>query len=258
LAEALIGEAIHSHRDHWVVATKFGHRFHEQAMQADRWSPPRVRTDHWTPREVVAQLEQSLRALRTDYVDMYQFHSCPDRVFDQADLWVALHRQVAAGKVRHLGVSLGGDDVYQARRARERGASVVQVGYHRLDKTAEHGVLPVCLDHGVGVLAREPLANGYLTGKYTPGTWVTAKDDWRAGHDPAGVQRKLELVDQIRRTEVPDGVSMATWAIAWCLQHQAVACVVAGCKSTEQVEANAAAADLDLVPEDHPQAATAP
>jgi hypothetical protein len=55
----------------------------------------------------------------------------------------------------------------------------------------------------LGVLAREPLANGYLTGKYQPGTRITTSDNWRAGQDPPDVQRKLELVEQIRRTEVP-------------------------------------------------------
>jgi len=124
---------------------------------------------------------------------------------------------VTKGKVRHLGVSLGSDDVYQAARGAERGASVLQVGYNRLDEAAEQGVFPAGLEHDLGVLAREPLANGYLTGKYQPGTRITAPNDWRSGHDPAQVQRKLELVDQIRRTEVPHGVPMATWALAWCL-----------------------------------------
>jgi aryl-alcohol dehydrogenase-like predicted oxidoreductase len=257
LAEALLGEAIRGQRDDWVVATKFGHRFHTDAMQAAGWSPGSVRTDAWTPGEVVAQLEESLRALRTDYVDVYQFHSCPDEVFDRDDLWQVLHEQVARGKVRHLGVSLGGENVHQAGPARERGASVVQVGYNRLDRTAEQGVLPACLDHDLGVLGREPLANGYLTGRYQPGTRITTSDDWRSGHDPAEVQRKLELVEQIRRTEVPEGLPMATWALAWCLHHPAVSSVIVGCKSVEQVEANAAAADLDLVRDDHPRAIAA-
>jgi aryl-alcohol dehydrogenase-like predicted oxidoreductase len=104
----------------------------------------------------------------------------------------------------------------------------------------------------LGVIAREPLANGYLSGKYRPGAWVTASDDWRSGHDPAEVQRKLELVDEIRRAEVPIGVATAPWAIAWCLQHPAVSCVVAGCKSVEQLESNAAAADHAR--DDHPLA----
>jgi aryl-alcohol dehydrogenase-like predicted oxidoreductase len=258
LAEALIGQAIHQQRDDWVVATKFGHQFHPEAMAQARWSPVAVRTDHWTPKDVIAQLEASLRALETDHVDIYQLHSGPDEVFDQDDLWAALNQQVAKGTIRHLGVSLGSDNLYQARHAGEVGASVVQVGYNRLDRTAEQGVLQACLDQDLGVVAREPLANGYLSGKYRPGTQISASDDWRSGHDSAEVRRKLELVDEIGRTEVPGGVAMAPWALAWCLQHPAVSCAVAGSKSVEQLESNASAADLDLVRDDRPQAPVVP
>ena len=258
LAEALIGGALHHHRDDWVVATKFGHRFHPEALDNGGGSPTQLRSEHWSPAEVVAQLEGSLRALRTDHVDLYQMHSGADEVFDRHDLWEALHQQVAKGKIRQLGVSLGGDDVDQARQASEVGASVIQVGYNRLDQTAEQGVLPACLDQDLGVIAREPLANGYLSGKYRPGAWVSASDDWRSAHDPAEARRKLELVEQIGRTEVPEGMAMAAWALAWCLQHPAVSCVVAGAKSVQQLESNAAAADSDLIGNDHPRAAAAP
>jgi aryl-alcohol dehydrogenase-like predicted oxidoreductase len=141
-------------------------------------------------------------------------HSGADEVFDRHDLWEALHQQVAKGKIRQLGVSLGGDDLHQARRVDQVGADVAQVGYNRLDRSAEQGILPACLDQDLGVIVREPLANGYLSGSYRPGGWVTATDDWRSGHDPAEVQRKLELVDELRRTEVPEGMTMAQWAIA--------------------------------------------
>jgi myo-inositol catabolism protein IolS len=191
-------------------------------------------------------------------VDLYQMHSGAAELLGRQELWEALHRQVASGKVGHLGVSLGGGDVEQVRRAAEVGASVVQVGYNRLDRTAEQGVLAACLEQELGVLVREPLANGYLSGKYRPGAWVTASDDWRSGHDPAEARRRLELVQELGRTEVPQGVAMAAWAIAWCLRHPAVSCVVAGCRSVQPLEANAAAADLDLVRDDHPQAAAAP
>jgi myo-inositol catabolism protein IolS len=254
LAEELIGAAIRHQRDDWVIATKFGHQFHSEAMGQDRWSPGSVRSDHWTPQEVIGQLEASLRALGTDHVDLYQAHSGPDAVIDHDDLWEALHRQVAKGTVRHLGLSLSGGDLDQARRAGRLGAGVIQVGYNRLDRTAEEGLFQVCLDQGLGVMVREPLANGYLSGKYRPGAGITGASDWRSAGDPVEVQRRLELVEDIKRTEVPQGMAMAQWAIAWCLQHPAVSCVVAGARSVEQVQSNAAAADLGLIREDHPQA----
>ena len=258
LAEALIGGGIHQQREDWVVATKFGHQFHPEALRQAGRSPVQVRTDYWKPTEVVGQLEASLRALRTDHVDLYQMHSGSKELLGRHDLWEALNQEIGKGKDRHLGVSLGGDDIDQARRASQVGASVIQVGYNRLDRTAEQGVLAACLEQNLGVIVREPLANGYLSGKYRPGAWVTASDDWRSGHDPTEVQRKLELVEEIDRTEVPEGVAMAAWAIAWCLQHPAVSCVVAGCKSVQQLESNAAAAEMHHVRDDHPRATTVP
>jgi aryl-alcohol dehydrogenase-like predicted oxidoreductase len=255
LAEELIGAAIHQRRDEWVIATKFGHQFHPEAMQQQAWSPVSVRSDHWTPQEVIDQLEASLRALGTDHVDLYQAHSAPDAVIDDDELWEVLHRQVAKGTVRHLGLSLSGGDLDQARRAGQLGAGVIQVGYNRLDRAAEEGLFQACLDQGLGVMVREPLANGYLSGKYRPGAGITAGGDWRSGGDPLQAQRRLELVEEIRRTEVPEGMAMAGWAIGWCLQHPAVSCVVAGGRSVQQVQANAAAADLEFIREDHPQAA---
>ena len=93
-----------------------------------------------------------------------------------------------------------------------------------------------------------------LSGTYRPGATFDDTSDVRTRHDPADVRRKLEEAERIRVDEVPDGVNMATWALAWCLQHPAVSCVIPGCKNVEQVEANARAADLDLVRDDHPQA----
>lgn len=245
LSESLIGQAIENERDAWLVATKFGHRF----------SGLFEREQLWSPAEVQKQLEASLKALRTDYIDLYQFHSGDDQAFAQDELWTMLNKQVEAGKIRHLGISIGSNDnLYQTRRATEVGASVIQVVYNRLDQTPEARVFPACRAQDLGVLARVPLASGYLSGKYRPGTEFTHQDDIRSRRDKAEVQQKLALVQDIKQTEVPDGVPMAPWALAWCLQHPAVTCVIPGCKTIEQVESNTSTADLDLVRDDHPQA----
>ena len=115
-------------------------------------------------------------------------------------------------------------------------------------------MLPSCRDQDLGVLARVPLASGFLTGKYRPGAAFTNPDDVRSLYEQDEVQKNLKLVQEIQQTEVPDGVAMAPWALAWCLQHPAITCVIPGCKTMEQVETNASAADLDMVRDDHPQA----
>lgn len=86
LAESLIGSAIARDRADWIVATKFGHRFHGDRMASGGWSPGSVRSDHWSPADVLEQLERSLAALRPDYIDLYLFHSGADEVFDRDDL----------------------------------------------------------------------------------------------------------------------------------------------------------------------------
>jgi aryl-alcohol dehydrogenase-like predicted oxidoreductase len=93
-----------------------------------------------------------------------------------------------------------------------------------------------------------------LTGKYEPGHEFTQQDDHRAGIDAERMQRRLEQSQRIRKGEVPEGLDMAPWALAWCLQHSAVTCVIPGCKSVAQVEANAAAVESNLVSDGHPQA----
>ena len=249
VSERLIGEAIEGRRDEWFIATKFGHRYtgHFQRDQL------------WTADEVLRQLDASLEALRTDHVDLYQFHSGTREAFDDPDLWSALAEQVQAGRIRHLGISISkNDDTYQTGHARDVGAEAIQVVYNRLDRTPEQDVFPICQNDDLGVLARVPLASGYLSGKYRPDATFDDPNDVRSRHDRETVQHKLEEAERIRREEVPDGIDMATWALAWCLQHPAVTCVIPGCKSVEQVEANARAADLDLVRDDHPQAVPAP
>ena len=246
VSERLIGEAIEDHRDEWFVATKFGHRYLGDFERDQLWSAD----------EVLRQLDASLEALRTDYVDLYQFHSGTREAFDDAELWAALAEQKTAGRIRHLGISISSnaDDDHQASHARAVGAEVLQVVYNRLDRTPEQRDFPASQRDDLGVLARVPLASGYLSGRYRPDTTFTNAGDVRSRHDPAVVRRTLEEAERIRREEVPEGVDMATWALAWCLQHPAVTCVIPGCKSVEQVEANARAADMGMVREDHPQA----
>jgi aryl-alcohol dehydrogenase-like predicted oxidoreductase len=247
LSEQLVGKAIGRTRDDWIVASKFGHRYLGDG----------ARRDEWSAQEVVAQLERSLRALGTDRLDLYQFHSGGDEVFGDDELWTALAAQKAAGKVRFLGISVGDNaTTAQVDRANDIGADVVQVVYSRLDREPEEELLGACTDQDLGVIAREALAGGLLSGKYAPGATFTDPTDTRSGRDAAGLERRLAKVAAISEDEVPPSIGMTRWALAWVLRHPAVTSVIPGCKSVAQVEANAAAADL--VDDDHPQARPAP
>jgi len=241
-SESLIGDYIsRGRREDWIVATKFGHHFHGHQN----------RTPHYSAQEVLAQLEASLQALRTDYIDVYQFHSGPDEAFDQDALWTMLDKQVQAGKIRHLGTSIGSNDnLHQTDASEKVGSQVIQVVYNRLDRKPEERVFPSCQRQDLGVLARVPLASGYLSGKYKPGA-TFGDNDVRQRHDPQQTLAKLQEVERIAEREVPEGMDMATWALAWCLKHPAVTAVIPGCKSPAQVISNAAAANY--AGDGHPQ-----
>jgi aryl-alcohol dehydrogenase-like predicted oxidoreductase len=244
-SEALIGSAIARRRDRekWVIATKFGHHF----LGLNQ------RETIYEPADVVRQIEGSLRALRTDYVDVEQFHSGSDAEFNTPGLWETLNEQKRLGRVRHLGISISSkrENLNQVEAAPRIGAEVIQVLYNRLERGPEQRVLPACRRLDLGVLARVPLASGLLSGKYKPGTTFPS-GDVRAGEDPQKLNEKLREVERIAREEVPPGVDMARWALAWCLRHEAVTATIPGCKNVKQVESNAAAANL--VNDDHPLA----
>ena len=142
-------------------------------------------------------------------------------------------------------MSIDAGDAARARRTPDVGADVVQVPYSRLQRDAESDVLPACAELGVGVLAREPLANRYLSGKYGRDRRITDPGDWRSSQDAAEVDQKLALLEEIQQTELPGGVPLPQWA--WSLRHPAVSAVIPGSRTISQLESNAAAADLELV-----------
>lgn len=237
LSEKLIGPAVAKDREKWILATKFGHHFH------DRFT----RTDEIEPAKVLKQLEDSLRALRTEYIDLYQFHSLGDPAFDNPVLWETLRKEKEKGKIRHLGISIGSNqNIHQTGKAKEVGSETIQAIYNRLDRGPEAGVFPICEKDKLGVLARVPLASGFLSGKYKPGVAFPAtdvRDKWWTAERRDQTAREVEA---IQKNEVPAGVPMARWALAWCLKHPAVTAVIPGCKDPKQTRENAAAADLEL------------
>jgi aryl-alcohol dehydrogenase-like predicted oxidoreductase len=134
LAEELVGRAIQGRREKWILATKFGHRFNE-AFQRDNL---------FEPAQVQEQLERSLEALQTDYIDLYQFHSGTDQMFGTPGLWEKLREWVARGTIRHLGISVSKKNasLRQVDRASDVGAETIQTVYNRIERNAEKDILP--------------------------------------------------------------------------------------------------------------------
>jgi len=235
LSEKLVGDYLSRHdRSRWIVATKFGHHFKGFVDRDTDFSVASVRS----------QLEGSLKALRVETIDLYQFHSGSDELFQNEELWAMLDEQKRAGKIRHLGVSIlqKGSEL-QAREAGWFGVEALQVFYNRLDQRPETMYFPHAQRDNLGILARVPLASGLLSGKYKPGASF-APNDVRATFDAEKMKRDLAEIERLKKTEVPAGVPMAQWAMAWCLRNPIVTALIPGCKNPEQVRANASAAGL--------------
>ena len=251
-SERYIGKALKNlgeNREDWIIASKFGHHFVK----------PFERTEPRKPADIRQQTEDSLKALQIDYLDVHQYHSWGDDEFFDDDVLAELHKLKDEGKFRHLANSVGSNkNAKQVAASKERGIEAIQIIYNRLDTAPEDEVFGICQEQNLGVLARVPLASGYLSGKYEPGHTFDqgeVRGRWK-GDDQ---EEKLRQAQKIKEGEYasdvdPGKVSMATWALAWVLKHPAVTCVIPGVKTVEQVESNAAAADLEMVPRDHPQA----
>lgn len=234
LSERFIGDFLHKNknRNKWVIATKFGHKYKGFLDMEECWSP----------KEVKKQLENSLRFLRTDYIDIYQFHSGGDRVFKQDALWQMLGEEKKAGKIRYLGLSISerevlNDNLYQLHRVKARGIDIIQVRYNWLHREAERTLLPECEKLRLGVLARQPLAYGYLSGKYGVG-YGFPENDVRYWQDKNIILKEVQLVDELKLKLGNGDNDMAQWSINWCFENQSIDCVVVGCKSVEQLRNN--------------------
>ena len=238
LSESLIGAAIESDRDNWFLATKFGHHFHSNFE----------RTEPRTAEDILKQLEDSLTALRSDRIDLYQYHSWGDEEIFADDVQAVLLKAKQQGKIRFLGNSVPskGDRSQQISRSSDNQIDTIQIVYNRLRREPEEHSFPICVEQNLGVLARVPLASGYLTGKYKPGHKFEANEMRGKWHEQTDRDQWLKEAQQIQAEEVPDGVPMAHWAIAWCLKNPAVSCVIPGVKNADQVRSNAAAAEVSL------------
>lgn len=234
LSESLVGAALERDRQDWIIATKFGHVFDGIFKRKE----PR------SPRDILDQCERSLKALRTDYIDVYQYHSWGDDQFFDDDVLAVLHTLKDEGKVRSIGNSVGGSgNARQVEASKARKIESIQIVYNRLDRGPEAEEFVIAQREHLGVMARVPLASGYLSGKYKPGH-VFEKNDTRSRRKDEERDRRLSEVSRIAREEVPAGVDMANWALAWCLRNPIVSCVIPGCMSAEQVKRNADAIAL--------------
>ncbi len=233
-SETFLGRALGKRRSEVLVATKFGMKMDEQRQGAK-------------PEYVRQAAEDSLRRLGTDHVDLYQLHQ-PDPKVPIADTLGAMEDLKRAGKVREIGCS--NFTAGQMREAAGHFASI-QNQYSLLHREPEKEVLAECVREGVAFLPFFPLASGLLTGKYRLGKRPPAGSRGDAGWGPkVYTDKNLETVEALIQCAESKGHTLLELAFSWLLAQPAVASVIAGATSPDQVKSNAASPDWKLTPED--------
>ena len=240
-SERLLAQLRRDRREPVMIATKAGRRL----------SPHTA--DGYNARNLAAFVEDSLRNLETDCLDLVQLHCPPTDVYYRPEVFGALDDLAAAGKLRYYGVSV--ERVEEALKAIEfPNVCTVQIIYNCFRQRPAELLFAEARRRGVGILARVPLASGLLSGKLSRDS-IFAADDHRnfnrhgeafdVGETFSGVDYDvaLDAVEEMRRL-LPAGVSMAALALRWILMDEAVSCAIPGGKRPSQVAENCAASDL--------------
>ena len=223
-SEEFLGRALTGHRNNVTIATKFG--YHEGA----------------SPGCALRAAEQSLRRLKTDYIDLFQLHRFDGNV-SLVDTLEALQRLVCDGKVRAIGCSnFSAQELREAAALSSDGVKFVciQNQFSLLYCGPEGDILPACKEFGIMFLPYFPLAHGLLTGKHKRGAPLLAgtRMCWPWANAVL-TDKNFSIVEALEAFATRSGYSLLELAIAWLLAHAEVASVIAGATSAEQVQENA-------------------
>lgn len=226
-SEILIGEAIAEAgaRDRVVLATKGAYRFVDDGVVFDN-----------SPDFLVQCVEDSLRRLQTEYIDLFYIHQ-PDEKTPKYEAVGALQRLKEAGKIRAIGVS--NFSLEQLREAdRDGHVDVIQNVYNLFQREAEAQMLPFCESRSISYIPYFPLAAGLLGGKYSAAMTFA---DFRGEHplfQGEDYVRNLARVDALRPLAAGHGVEVAHIALAWCLTRPAIDVIIPGAKTSAQLAGN--------------------
>ncbi len=243
-SEEFLGKALGKRRGDIVLATKFG-----MAIGGDE------RKKGGSRRWIMTAVEDSLRRLGTDWIDLYQFHA-PDADTPIEETLRALDDLVTQGKVRYIGNSnFTGWQIADADWTAAGGSRFVSAQnlYSLLERKVEFEVLPACEHFGLGFLPFFPLASGLLSGKYKRGEAPpegTRLAAWGARGAAAMSDKNFDKVEKLEAWAAERGHTILELAFAWLLGHEVVSSVIAGATTPEQVKTNAAAAAWALTPEE--------
>jgi aryl-alcohol dehydrogenase-like predicted oxidoreductase len=231
LSEKLLGQALQNRRSECVLATKVGNDFYH--------GPVRKNFD---PDYIRSALEQSLTRLRTDYIDVYQLHNPPLMMLQRGEHYAVLDELKQAGKIRHYGVSV--HDAYEGTMAIHTGKpDVIQVVYNVLRPDAREELFALAQEEEIGLIIREPLASGILTGKYATDT-TFPEGDIRATWPQEYLLMQVQVAEKLRFLVTAGKRTLAQAALRFILDELAVSVVIPGIKTTAQAEENLASSDV--------------
>jgi aryl-alcohol dehydrogenase-like predicted oxidoreductase len=243
LSEEYIGRALKGKRQQAVIGTKVSSRVAEGPNLAGN-----------SRRHILTEVENSLRRLATDYIDLYQIHWVDPNTPIEETLSV-LDDLVHEGKVRYIGCSNFKawqvcEAIWTSRSLKTTPFISVQPRYNIIDREIESELITFCSEYGVGVLPYSPLAEGFLTGKHRRGR--PAAPDSRLAVNDSGLftDANFDFLESLERFSEERGHTVLDLAFAWLLACPVVGSVIAGAMNPEQLTANARAADWQLSPED--------
>ncbi len=238
--EQLVGRAIADRRDEVILATKFANVVHEDGTRGVSGRPEYVR----------AAIEASLARLNVDYVDLYYQHRV-DKTVPIEETVGAMAELVAAGKVRHLGLSEASPDTIRRAHA-VHPITALQSEYSLWTRDPEDGILETTRELGIGFVAYSPLGRGFLTGRFrSPDDF--AADDFRRFQprfQGESFQRNLDLVERVTELAAEKGVTAGQLALAWVLAQGDDVVPIPGTKRRSYLEENIAASEVELTADD--------
>ncbi|MHB0997848.1 MAG: aldo/keto reductase [Armatimonadota bacterium] len=250
LSEEIVGNAIEGKRDKVILATKCGLVWHTDKGQFffNEGGFPVHR--YLGPESIRYEVEESLRRLRTDYIDLYQTH-WQDPSTPIEDTMAALLELKDEGKIKTIGVS----NATTADIDRYMGVGSVdsaQELFSMLDRKIEDKLVPYCINNGISILAYSPLALGLLTGKIDPDR-VFPSDDFRSGNPRFSAESRLKvaaMMDEIRPVAEARGLTIAQLVIAWTIAQPGITFALCGARNPAQAIENAGAGDVTLSAEE--------
>ena len=250
-SEELVGEAIKGKRDSYEILTKCGMRW--EGTKGDYFfttndnSGVQREVHTYSGRDsIIAECEDSLRRLGTDYIDLYQVH-WPDSTTPIEEAMEAFRTLLEQGKIRAAGVSnYSVEQMEQASSVVELSSN--QVPYSMVRRDIEQDVVPWCMDHDCGILAYSPLQRGLLTGKITP-DYPFAPGDNRPETPHFKINNLIKtnkFLDKIKPLAEEKGATLSQLVIAWTLCQPGITVALVGARNEEQVKQNAGALDVKL------------